>query len=202
MPQTHFTIEKSLSFTQRQNDFIRYAHWKVYNHNIPEYYSYFPFPGANAYERLSTDQKAQVDSLYTEGFFVLKVLQMSFQDFILSLTEAKSFNPAHLAYEARRDVIRHQNYLDFRQSSRYVKRPHHKVKELSEEEIAKNNWRKKKGFNKKRIEKSPYGSSKHLAKKASNKSYRRWVNQRIKDEDFDAFYQTKDIHFFNDRDWD
>jgi hypothetical protein len=83
-----------------------------------------------------------------------------------------------------------------RQPTHYIKKDHHKRKELTEHSIAKAEWRENKGFikDKKRNGWKRRNAGKYY-KKFSNRMHRRWQKEKIFNQEFDEIGDNL-YHFF------
>lgn len=88
-------------------------------------------------------------------------------------------------------------------SSHYVKRKHHRVKQVNAHEIAKRNWRKEKGIDKDK-QKNGWrrrGAGRYF-KRLSNKMHRSWEKEQIFREEYDSMHNIDYKYFLDPWMWD
>lgn len=95
----------------------------------------------------------------------------------------------------------HRHGTDFRKPLHYQRKSHHQKKVLSSEQLARKEWRQKKGFGLDR-KRSVYGQRKKVAKRISNRSYRAWVRNALAHENYDALSRKSSKDFFDPWFWD
>lgn len=206
MTKNKFVPDFTLTSQEGQDQFIYWA-YNVFHKVSPDEYSNPYYMGwmVGPRHRFSKDKIPQKDilflqELYREGFFVYQVLFCSFDEFLFAITQKRGAYPLKL----RREFWYTLHHTDFRKPLKYQKQSHHKPKEDNDLSKSKREWREKKGFDKdyRRQNRSWAGGRKTAAKRTSNRCYRRWEAQTLSKGNYDDFYQSKDRHFFNERDWD
>lgn len=81
-------------------------------------------------------------------------------------------------------------------SSHYVRQSHHKPKELNETQIAKNDYRLKKGIAKDKSKAYYRRGAGKFYKRYSNQKHRAWQKEKISNEDYD--FSDTDYKYFCD----
>lgn len=208
-----YVIDHSMSSDEIQDDFIYWSYCVLHGvekappgeHQRNSYYH--PIEGcwdpSSWYQNI---KDATLYELYTEGFYVLGVLKSTFADFEFALKTRRGIYPKYtyrnISFWGRRQRGNHLIY--FRRPAKYVRNESHEKKELSEEAIAKIDWREKKGVKKDKAKRegSKYGRRKTNAKHWSHRSYRSMVKQKMKNEDYDDLPTIPGPLYFDPWDWD
>ena len=198
----YFTIDNSLSPEELEEAYVRFAYKKLFQ---------VPFPTdrywAGRNKSISNTQKETLIHLYTDGFFVFRVLKMAFDQFEMILIHNKSYKyiptrPLFYLQEYNGEIFYYNNSNPFRKRLKYIKNE----ATISEKEVDTNklDWRLKKGFSRDyhRQHRSPNGSRKTISKRSANRANRRWENQMIQQDNFEAIDSKKDRYFYDPWDWD
>lgn len=85
---------------------------------------------------------------------------------------------------------------------KFVKRPHHKKKELSEEQITKREWRERKGFAKDKSKAYWRRGAGKYYKRFSNQMHRAYVKQQIINKNWDNLCNNDYKYFLDPWLWD
>lgn len=130
--------------------------------------------------------------LYLDGTKVYQVIDCSFAKFKEALLYGNELYKEAPRYWGRPD----------RSGGKYVRRPHHQVKTLSETEQSRRQWRDHKGFERdyRRRSRSMYGGRKKVCKQIANSSHRAWEKECLVQERFDELTNFKNKLIFDP--WD
>ena len=175
-------------YSNNQHIYLEFAAHKVKEHDYP-YYDI-------CRKRNPTEQKMLIDYLYREGFFVLKIIEMSYSEFeaiILNKTKNKIV----------RDWFYRDHGCDFRQALGFVK---NFAEIKNSPDYDKINWRKYKGIERDKAKsgsgRSRFRAGKNFAKKHSNRSYRSHIRKLMNNEEWDKIESISSVLFFDPWDWD
>ncbi len=205
-----FVPDYSLSRIDAQDDYIYWAYLFFYKSDNLPFSRFYKLKGGQTppvnLPNLSAKDLEKLNYLYYEGFFIYKVLMCSWEEFLLAITTNKSVYPSYRQTKA--NYCSGQWYwthgVDFREKLSYQRKPNHQKKQIGEKEASKKSWREKKGFDKdyRHQNKSCYGKRKSIAKKFSNRAYRRMEKKLIHTGQYDLLSSKKDKSFFDPWDWD
>lgn len=139
------------------------------------------------------------------------LIRMSYGEFVHAvMTQSYPGSPRqYYSRRHRRWADENQPYTfywkaEYRHKLKYQKKEHHAPKEISEKEQSRQDWRRKKGFDKHRA--NPYWSTgKKWAKECSNSKHRAWERNNIKAQNWEVFDDWGDeaiTWFFDPWMWD
>ena len=144
-----------------------------------------------------------IDNLYWQGKVLYKYLKCSYQEFSDYLTSGRiprscwNYTEGYWSnYWIRywdRDICIH-----FRKKLSYQKKENHSKKEKTEEQIAKDDWRDKKGFKKDQAKCHKRRGCPKDWKKQANRDHRAWERHNIDKANWTELANTKKYKGFQD----